>query len=155
VTASLRPMREDQLPAFVAQLQVWYASDIEQNGGLSAEQARTKAAQDVASSFPDGRVQAGHSVYVVEDGDEPVGALWIAERDAYGRRIAWVYDVEIDEEHRGRGLGRAAMLLCEEEARRRGIDRVELNVFGGNEVARNLYRSLGYSETSVWMGKDL
>ena len=27
--------------------------------------------------------------------------------------------------------------------------------FGGNDVARNLYRSLGYVETSVQMGKDL
>jgi ribosomal protein S18 acetylase RimI-like enzyme len=32
---------------------------------------------------------------------------------------------------------------------------VELNVFGGNDVARNLYRSLGYVETSIQMGKDL
>lgn len=155
VTASLRPMTEEELPAYVAALERWYASDIEENGGLSAEQAKTKAAQDIASSFPDARVQAGHSVFVVEDASEPVGVLWIAERSTYGRQILWVYDIEISEEHRGRGLGRAAMVLCEEEARRRGIDRVELNVFGGNEVARNLYRSLGYSEVSVWMGKEL
>jgi len=41
------------------------------------------------------------------------------------------------------------------EARARGIGRLELNVFGGNDVARHLYRSLGYVETSVQMGKDL
>jgi predicted GNAT family acetyltransferase len=32
---------------------------------------------------------------------------------------------------------------------------VELNVFGANDVARRLYRSLGYEEISVWMGKDV
>ena len=47
------------------------------------------------------------------------------------------------------------MLLVEGEARDRGIGRVELNVFGGNEVARGLYRSLGYVETSVQMAKEL
>jgi ribosomal protein S18 acetylase RimI-like enzyme len=47
------------------------------------------------------------------------------------------------------------MLLAEDEARRRGLTRIELNVFGGNEVARNLYRSLGYVETSAQMAKDL
>ena len=69
--------------------------------------------------------------------------------------MIWIYDVEIDEQFRGRGLGREAMGLAEQEARARGLARVELNVFGGNEVARNLYRSLGYEESAVWMGKDV
>ncbi len=47
------------------------------------------------------------------------------------------------------------MRLVEEEARRLGIDRIALNVFGRNEVARNLYRSLGYEENAVSMGKRL
>ena len=32
---------------------------------------------------------------------------------------------------------------------------VALNVFGGNEVARNLYRSLGYAEAAVFMHKPV
>jgi len=32
---------------------------------------------------------------------------------------------------------------------------MELNVFGGNDVARGLYRSLGYVERAVLMGKDI
>jgi ribosomal protein S18 acetylase RimI-like enzyme len=71
------------------------------------------------------------------------------------RRVLYIYNIEIDEPQRGHGYGRTAMLLAEAEARSRGIDRVELNVFGGNDVARNLYRSLGYVETSIQMGKDL
>jgi ribosomal protein S18 acetylase RimI-like enzyme len=55
----------------------------------------------------------------------------------------------------GRGLGRRAMEFAEEEARRRRLARVVLNVFGGNEAARGLYRSLGYREVAVWMAKDL
>ena len=69
--------------------------------------------------------------------------------------MIFIYDVEIDEAHRGKGYGRAAMELAEEQARALGIGRIELNVFGGNEVARKLYLSLGYVETSVQMGKDL
>jgi ribosomal protein S18 acetylase RimI-like enzyme len=45
------------------------------------------------------------------------------------------------------------MVFAEEEARRRGIAKVALNVFGGNAVARRLYRSLGYAETAVHMEK--
>jgi ribosomal protein S18 acetylase RimI-like enzyme len=47
------------------------------------------------------------------------------------------------------------MLLAETEGRRRGFDRIGLNVFGGNEVARSLYRSLGYTESAVIMRKHL
>jgi ribosomal protein S18 acetylase RimI-like enzyme len=47
------------------------------------------------------------------------------------------------------------MLLAEDEARRRGCVRVVLNVFAGNEVARGLYRSLGYDESAVLMVKRL
>jgi ribosomal protein S18 acetylase RimI-like enzyme len=32
---------------------------------------------------------------------------------------------------------------------------VELNVMGGNDVARGLYRALGYDEVAVYMGKTL
>jgi ribosomal protein S18 acetylase RimI-like enzyme len=42
-----------------------------------------------------------------------------------------------------------------EDAERDGLARVELNVWGGNERARSLYRSLGYRDLAVHMGKDL
>ena len=61
----------------------------------------------------------------------------------------------IDPDLRGRGLGRRAMELVEREVRARGLERVELNVFGGNAVARSLYRSLGYAERAVIMSKEL
>ncbi len=61
----------------------------------------------------------------------------------------------IDEEFRGRGYGRQAMLLAEELARTNGASTMRLNVFGHNNVARRLYWSLGYQETSVHMRKAL
>ena len=67
----------------------------------------------------------------------------------------FIFDIHIDEAFRGRGFGRAAMLLAERESLARGIQRIELNVFGGNTVARGLYQSLGYLERSVRMAKDL
>ena len=50
---------------------------------------------------------------------------------------------------------RAAMELFEEEVRRRGLSQVGLTVLGDNDVARSLYRSLGYGERAVFMSKDL
>jgi GNAT superfamily N-acetyltransferase len=53
------------------------------------------------------------------------------------------------------GYGRAAMLALEGEAERRGLSGVDLNVWAGNDVARSLYRSLGYVERGIFMRKNL
>ncbi len=80
-----------------------------------------------------------------------IGRLFFAERPAG----VWLYEIELDERVRGRGLGREAMVVFEERARELGAKKITLNVFGGNEVARSLYRSLGYLEESVHMAKRL
>jgi ribosomal protein S18 acetylase RimI-like enzyme len=71
------------------------------------------------------------------------------------RRVLFVWNIRIDESHRGRGVGKQAMLLAEAEARTRGLTHIGLNVMGGNETARQLYRSLGYTETFVSMEKPV
>jgi ribosomal protein S18 acetylase RimI-like enzyme len=92
---------------------------------------------------------------VIEAGGERVGELWLAEREEQRRRLLWVYQLRVDERHRGRGFARAAMDFAEQEAGRRGLSHVALNVFGGNEAARGLYRSLGYTEDAVSMSKPV
>ena len=155
MSVGLRRLRDDELHAFRESSERGYAESIQNAGGMPRELAVEKARRDFDALWPDGRPLPDQLIYAVEEAGERVGYLWLAERENQGRKVIWIYDVEIDEAHRGRGLGRQAMLLVEEETRALGLGRVELNVFGGNEVARNLYRSLGYEESAVWMGKDL
>jgi ribosomal protein S18 acetylase RimI-like enzyme len=156
MTARLRPLREDEFAAFEERSRAGYAASIEHEGGWTREEAREKTERDFAELWPGGRPLPDQLVYIVEDETgEPVGDLWLAERDVSGRKALFVYDVEIAPEHRGRGFGKAAMLLAEDEARARGLGFIALNVFGGNDVARNLYRGLGYQEMAVAMGKEL
>jgi GNAT superfamily N-acetyltransferase len=62
-----------------------------------------------------------------------------------GRRTrAFLYDIEVDEPHRGKGYGRALLTAAEEAARSRGVSALELNVFGGNATSIGLYESAGY-----------
>jgi GNAT superfamily N-acetyltransferase len=139
----------------VAASKAGYAEGIEVHGGQTHEAAQQKAEADFPAVLPLGLETPGHHIFILEADGAAVGRLWLAERDLAGRRVLYVYDVSIDAEHRGHGYGRAAMHLAEDEARVLGIDRIELNVFGGNEVARGLYHSLGYVETSAQMRKDL
>jgi ribosomal protein S18 acetylase RimI-like enzyme len=155
--ARLRPVRESELPEFIRKAREGYAEQIERHAYTPREEARAKAEADIAALLPDGRVPQGHYAFVIEDEStgEAVGRLWFAERARGAETVAWIYEISIDEHARGRGLGRDAMLLLEDEVRRRGWPAIALNVFGGNEPARSLYRSLGYAEVSVWMSKEL
>jgi ribosomal protein S18 acetylase RimI-like enzyme len=146
----LRPYPADQLEAMWAEHRARYEGDLVDNGGLTPDEARAKAARD-------GDWLRGLDTLVleIELAGERVGraVLWL---DGFGRvGHAWLFEIVIDEEVRGRGLGRAALRLLENEARARGMRRMELNVFGGNEAARSLYRRAGYTETSVHMAKPL
>jgi ribosomal protein S18 acetylase RimI-like enzyme len=154
VNARLRPLRDDEFDAWVSAATAGYAASIEHDAGLTHEEAQFKAKTDMARFVSDGSLPEGHAVFVVEDDGEAVGRLWVAERPIDGGRTALiVYEVSVDEHARGRGLGKLAMEFASEEAKRRGLDHVGLNVFGGNTVARGLYRSLGYREVAVWMEK--
>jgi ribosomal protein S18 acetylase RimI-like enzyme len=153
--ARLRPMTADEFPPFVAATKAEYAHDIEMHGGHTYEAALRKADEDMDAVLPNGLETAGHHIFMVEADGEPIGRLWLAERALGGRQVLYIYDISIDPEFRGQGYGRGAMRLAEDEARARGIGRLELNVFGGNGLARGLYRSLGYVETAVQMAKDL
>ena len=155
MSACLRPMREDEFPSFLAHAKASYARDMIENGGLDDALAHRKSEADHASLYADGLATSGITVLVVEVDGRPVGHAVLGERTEHGVRSAFLWDLGIQEAERGRGHGRVALELVEAEVRARGYGRIALNVFGGNEVARRLYRSAGYGETAVTMAKDL
>jgi ribosomal protein S18 acetylase RimI-like enzyme len=152
---SLRPLRDGELPAWIDHHEGWYAMDMAAHAGLTEEAARRKAAADMAALFPEGRAQPESVVLAVEADGEVVGSVWFAGRDGPQGPYAFLYAIHVDEQHRGRGVGREAMRLFEQEARARGFTHAMLNVFGGNRRARGLYESLGWHEASVHMTKEI
>ena len=52
-------------------------------------------------------------------------------------------------EARGRGLGRRLIAAAIDAARKRGFERIELDVFASNTRARALYERIGFAEEGV------
>jgi ribosomal protein S18 acetylase RimI-like enzyme len=157
MSLSLRPLSDAEFETWYPAMRDGYAEDMVRDAGLEPERAAQMAATQMEQLFPGRAPSPEQLVYVVEADGERVGDLWLCDRtgkDGFQPAL-FIYFVGIDSEHRGKGYGRAAMELAESEARRLGIDRIALNVFGRNEVARNLYRSLGYEENAVSMSKKL
>jgi ribosomal protein S18 acetylase RimI-like enzyme len=156
VELELRPMSDEEFAEWFPRLRERYAADMVEQAGARPGGARKKAEADMERLFPDGKPAEGQVLFVIEVEGRRAGELWIAEReDELTGKGLWIYDVHVDEAFRRRGLGRKAMLYAEEEARRRGLPGISLNVFGGNASARSLYRSLGYEELAALMRKEL
>jgi ribosomal protein S18 acetylase RimI-like enzyme len=152
----LRPVTPAEFDDWLPRQMSGYAEMIVASGSMSAEDAREKARRDTERVLPAGLGSPGQLLFrVLAAEDEPVGTLWLAVPGPDGPDMAWVYDIEIDPAHRGRGYGRAAMLLAEEQAKARGMTSIGLNVHGKNVVARSLYDTLGYEVTAQQMKKDL
>ena len=148
---TLRPLREDEYAEWDAEHRREYARGLVEYAGLTPDEAEAKVARDIPAALPEGLATPGVHVWAVEAEGRKVGTVFLGLRGGE----AWLYEITIDAGERGRGYGRAAMLALEEEARSLGHDRLAFNVWGGNEVARKLYRSLGYAEQAVHMHKDL
>jgi ribosomal protein S18 acetylase RimI-like enzyme len=75
-----------------------------------------------------------------------------------GTDDAWLEDVFVEPDARGRGVGRALAEACVERARARGCKRIQLDANERNAAALALYRSLGFESGSPrrWDGgRDL
>jgi ribosomal protein S18 acetylase RimI-like enzyme len=132
---TLPPMPEDVWDAWCAASIRGYASDMVRVGTWPAEGAEARAESRFARVVPAGRATAGHEFRsIMNDAGETVGALWFAP----------------DGEN-----GRAAREALEAFVGALGYDAIRLHVFGDNDAAHHLYRSVGYSETDVSMVKRL
>ena len=153
MSTELRAMHADEFEAFAEDGRAGYVRQMVEFSGMEPSAALAKAERDYLLTLPQGLETPGHWLFIIEHEGRRVGVLWFAERVLDGRTVAYLYEIKIDEAERGRGYGRAAMEAFEQEAAGRGLKELELNVFGGNAVARSLYQSLGWRETAVHMVK--
>lgn len=71
------------------------------------------------------------------------------------RLVAYINDICVDEQARGRGIGRALYERARSEARARECDSIELMVWGFNKNAFNFYKAMGMDVRSYVMQERL
>ncbi|MEV6737511.1 GNAT family N-acetyltransferase [Streptomyces sp. NPDC051104] len=145
-----RPMTEGEFTAWQEYQREHYARTWIERGVPEAV-AHAKARRDHEQLLPRGMRTEGMMFSVLEHEGTRVGTLWLAVREDK----AFVFYVEADAAHRGRGHGRTLMLLAEAQALTAGRRVLGLNVFAGNTPAERLYESLGYRTTEYALYKHL
>jgi len=84
--------------------------------------------------------------WLIVEADRPVGyvVLTVSFSFEYRGCDAYIDELYIAEEHRGRGIGRRAMAFVEKMARELGVNAMHLEVSRDNTAALELYRRIGY-----------
>jgi ribosomal protein S18 acetylase RimI-like enzyme len=118
------------------------------------------------------RTKEGYASYLGTQLDNPDVIILVADRDGQilGYTYAGVegtdymalrgpagalYDIVVDPEHRGRGVGRMLLDATLTELKARGAPRAVLSTAEGNEVAQRLFARAGFRRTMIEMTREL
>ena len=148
-------MPEEYFAAWNERLVGEYAREKVEAGLWTEEHALELSRAEQAAALPAGLSTPGHDLFVAVLDGEVVGHLWLFTDPTQPVRDTFIYDIEILEPYRGRGLGRALLEAAESWCAEHGSASVRLNVFAPNTTARALYESAGYAPTSTHMMKRI
>jgi ribosomal protein S18 acetylase RimI-like enzyme len=147
-------MTETEFGPFRAQSLADYIEERARNNGTSVEREREIATQRYDQLLPEGVHSKGQRLWtLVADDGAAVGWLWVeVDEEA---TTAFILDITLHPDQRGKGYGGQALTALEAELRPQGIRSIGLNVFADNAVARHLYARQGYRRTNQNMAKWL
>jgi ribosomal protein S18 acetylase RimI-like enzyme len=152
----ITPMSEAEYDVWAPRSCAGYAADKMRASSLTKAEADKIAQADFERLLPDGLKSKDNFLFALKDEKQNLaGFSWFVVRDPEENRRAFVCDIVVEEAYRGKGYGKQLMLFMENEAKKMGLKRIGLHVFGFNKTAIGLYQSLGYETTDLVMDKSL
>ena len=146
----LKPMSEKRFAIWSEKIWELYEQELIESG-VNPASAKKQCDEGREAGMPNGVLQPGNEVFETFHDKESVGIVWL-----WIDGTEWfIYDIDIDAEHRGKGLGRSTMRAIEAYVKKQGGTAIGLSVFGFNEIARKLYESEGYEIKRIQMKKQL
>ncbi|MEL6891104.1 MAG: GNAT family N-acetyltransferase [Actinomycetota bacterium] len=139
---TLRDLSVIEAEAFVSTSVETFVGELVASG---VDRARATRATDdhMRRVLPDGVRTAGHQFRSVDDEGRRVGRLWFGPMpDSPGDWF--LFEISLEEESRGGGIGRSAMEQVIDELERLEAGRLGLHVFDANTAAIARYESLGF-----------
>nr|WP_242862988.1 ribosomal protein S18-alanine N-acetyltransferase [Curtobacterium luteum] len=106
-----------------------------------------------SASQMSGELYSPHGYYVVvetvAEGTAPTVVGYAGLSSLAGNPVADVQTIAVAADHRGRGIGRVLFAELLDEARRRGVHEVFLEVRADNPVAQAMYTAFGFEHIAT------
>jgi ribosomal protein S18 acetylase RimI-like enzyme len=152
----LQPMLEREFADYRSQTVGRYAAQLEIEGE-DPERAHARAVDAIDKLLPLQHQTPAHHLFTLKslEGNTSVGYLWLGKDPTGEADSAYIYEIFVHSEFRGRGFGESALREAETWATQSGKTTLTLNVFWHNTGARRLYDRLGFVATRVRMSKPV
>lgn len=136
----------------IAVLAIQFAEDYVENLDSSMQRAEEK----FSTYLPLGLQTPGHYFYLLKN-EQSVsnGYLWFGEQEEHLRKKIFIFDILVEEKFRGKGLGKWMLNWLEIETKKKDLHEISLHVLGYNQIARELYESMGFEATNIYMSKKV
>lgn len=135
------PKFKDDTIARIAAFYHFHASLLNEKAELTED--RYAEAEETLSKW----LEPAHELYVIEYGQFIVGFLHIGYR---GENVAWIEDIYVDEDFRGKGIATQSIHAAEEIIKSHaGYTSICFDVVPRNHEALRLYHKLGYDNLSI------
>lgn len=133
---------DEDVPRLADLLGLLFAQEAE---FVADQEKQRRALRAVVSDASIGRI------YVVREGADLVAmaSLLYTVSSAEGGKAAWLEDLVVRSDRRGRGIGRTLLGHVAAQARADGVLRITLLTDPDNERAHALYRSLGFESSAM------
>jgi ribosomal protein S18 acetylase RimI-like enzyme len=132
------PATPDDIPALLAFMERFYAID---HYDFQFERTK-KALHDFIADERLGRI------WMISVDHLPIGYIILAYNFCFefGGRNAFIDELYLEKEHRGKGIGRKVVEYVIEEAKKMNIAALHLEVEHQNITAAELYRKFGFTD---------
>lgn len=151
----LRDMTAEEYVAFRPRHQSESAASLARSGTLPPAEAARTAADDLGSLLPRGRLSPGNVLWTAYHDEQAIGIAWLHLQRRSDGIHATAHRLQVREDLRGQGYGRALVAEVERQCRARDVRSVGLTVFGFETAARRLYERAGFEVTALSMAKAL
>ena len=143
----LLPMNQDRYNNYIKKAIQQYAEEVAKSRGIDLDKALQLTNEVFNTLLPYGLKSKNQFLNViVNDENENIGIMWFSMESNHGDNEAFLYDIEINKEYRGKGYGHESMKLLESKVKEFNLDSISLHVFLHNEIAYSLYNKIGYQE---------
>ncbi|WP_080848058.1 GNAT family N-acetyltransferase [Cytobacillus gottheilii] len=150
----LKKMSEEEFTVYFENKVKRYSHVLSENvHEVSSEDPIYKARKLLNNILPKGVQTSNHYLFNIFESDQLIGFVWIkVEKE---KKSAFLYEIIIFEEYRGKGFGTKVMKNIEDWLEQEEISYFKLHVFGSNDGARKLYEELGFKVAGLNMMKTI
>ena len=142
----IRRMTEDEF-SYVYQWSVkQQTKELMEELNMSEEAAIKETVKEISEMLPNGlNTQDNYLMSIIEtESGEMVGFIWTLHEITAGRKQSFICDFAVWESKRGKGYGKNALCLAEQNAAEAGCLESVLFVNDNNHLAIDLYKKCGY-----------